>query len=162
MTNYTYNELLHLLDQTTNDPLVRKLLDMLYAGENGVVAGLIDQGMDPLECTFEEGYEYYSPGDYIKHLRSDRDYYKDEYDLVQTELEESQLQCRKLSARSVAELLHDMELQVRESNAAGVRLAREVNALTAKNGELTDKLNTWKIVEHDRPIKGYESPNPHD
>jgi hypothetical protein len=119
---------------------------MINAGENAVMDGLIQQGMDPLECQFEEGYEYYSPGDYIKYLRSDRDYYKDEYDLVQDELERSQQECRKLGARSVAELMHDMELQVRESNAAGTRLAREVNALTAKNSELNDKLNSWKIL----------------
>lgn len=147
MTNLTLNELVHYLDLTTNDPLVRRLVDMLLAGESVVVQELISAGMDPVEHTFKHDYDTVSPGEYIELLRSDIAYYKEEANDWETQHHKMKQERDRLSARTVVELLNDMQFKLNQAESDRNQATRVVENLKKKNAELEEKINVWSVME---------------
>ena len=88
--NYlTFEELINHLDRTTEDPGTRRLIDMLCNDNTSLIKELMDEGMGK-DFIFEDDYDSYSPGEYIKHLRNEVDYYSSEIDEKQYELERAE------------------------------------------------------------------------
>jgi len=145
--NYSYRELVHYLDMHTTDPLVRRLINFILDGEDLVMTGLIDAGMDPLTFEFTDSYEYYSPGDYIEKLRRDCDSMEQDLHIAQDEYETVVRERDRLSTRSVANLLMDMEELVKRSNAERDQANRVVRKVEQENDELKEKINVWKVIE---------------
>lgn len=145
--NYTYRELVHHLDLYTTDPLVRRLIDMLVAGENSIVTNLVEEGMDPVNYTFTYDSQDMDVGEYIRQLKRDCQLYEDEMWLAQRELEDEQGRRRQLETRSVAELLASMEELVKRANSERDNANRIIRKVEQENDELKEKINVWKVIE---------------
>jgi hypothetical protein len=145
--NYTYRELVHYLDITTTDPLVRKLIDMIIGGENTVLEQLIEEGMDPVTQTFYFDHEELDPGTYIHHLKRDCAHFEEEMEIAQNELEDMTRDRDRLSTRSVANLLADMEELVKRAKSETDNANRISRKVTQENDELKEKINVWSILE---------------
>jgi hypothetical protein len=147
MNYLTYSELVHYLDLTTTDPQVRRLIDFIIAGENTVLEQLIEEGMDPITQTFYYDHDNLDPGAYIHHLKRDCAHFEEEMDIAQRELEEMTAERNRLSTRSVAELLANMEETVKRSRADVEHAIRIQRKTEQENEELKDKINVWTIME---------------
>lgn len=148
MINYHYltaTELINYLDITSNDPVVRRLLSLLQ--NETIKTELIGVGMDPVDCEFKEDWEYYSPGAYIEHLRNEVDYYQRESDEWETRCGELEIECNKLKARSVAQLLEEMERSVKHAKSEAYEANRSRERIEQENKDLRDKINVWKVIE---------------
>ena len=145
--NYTYQELVHYLDISTTDPLVRKLIDMIISGENTVLEQLIEEGMDPVTQTFYFDHEELDPGTYIHHLKRDCAYYEEEMEIAQRDLAEMTDERDRLSTRSVADLLASMEELVKRAKAESEHAHAVRRKVDQENYELREKINVWTIME---------------
>lgn len=145
-SNLTYSELIHHLDLHTTDPMVRRLIDIILNGD-GIMESLVGAGMDPTTHEFQDSYSYYSPGDYIGHLKNECDNLEQELHIAQNEVADLTKECEQLRARSVADLLSEMEHEVRMAKRDRAHVQDQCRALQEQNAELNDKINVWHILE---------------
>jgi hypothetical protein len=145
--NYTYQELVHYLDISTTDPMVRRLIDMIIGGENTVLEQLIEEGMDPVNQTFYHDHEELDPGTYIHHLKRDCTYFEEEMIIAQNERDEEQEKRKRLETRSVADLLASMEELVKRAKSETDNANRITRKVAQENDELKEKINVWTIME---------------
>jgi len=127
--------------------MVRRLVDMLYIGENSVLEELIEEGMDPINQTFYYDHEELDPGTYIHHLKRDSAYYQEEMEIAQRDLEEMTAERDRLSTRSVAALLTSMEELVKRAKSETDNANRISRKVAQENDELKEKINVWTILE---------------
>lgn len=147
MTNLTFKELVHYLDFTSTDPMVRRLLEYINDKEESIVEGLVDVGMDPVEFRFDYDGYYYSPGQYIEQLVNDADY----SERMAQEWEEKYYRMKekhdRLQARSIADVLNEMKNQLISAEEESRRATRIAKKYEEENRELLEKINVWKILE---------------
>jgi hypothetical protein len=146
-SNLTYKELIDYLDRYNTDPMVRRLLEMVMDKEETIIEGLMDVGMDPVDCRIEGDDGYYLPGPYIQKLRNDADYYQRESDEWQEKYIDMKDERDRLKARSVADLLADMQEKIRRAEATAREADRITTQYKARNAELEEKINVWSILE---------------
>ena len=146
MTNLSYPELVSYLDKYSTDPIVRQLINCIYAGD-GIVEGLVDVGMDPTTQEFEDAYSYYSPGEYILHLRNECDSMEQELRIAQDDLSEMTDERDRLKARGVIDLIKEVERERTMAREAAYEANKKSERLERENAELTEKINVWTIME---------------
>ena len=144
--NYSYEELLHHLDITTTDPAVRRLVDMLY-GDESLISGLIEAGMNTTTFTFEEDYQDYTPGEYIDYLRKEVQSYSDSASDWEWKHDQLAEECQRLKVRSIAQVLHEMEKEVLIAKELKSQAERSSAQLRQENAELKEKINVWTVLE---------------
>ncbi len=147
MTNLTYKELVHYLDFNSTDPMVRRLLEYINNQEENIIEGLVQAGMDPINCRFDRNGYYHSPGEMIEKLCNDIDYAEREA----AEWEEKYYNIKderdRLRVRSVADLLNEMNEQVKRAQADRNNSDRIAEKYKQENQELQEKINVWTILE---------------
>lgn len=147
-SNLNINELIHHLDITTTDPIVRRLIDLLLTREATLADELIDAGMDPTSYTFYyDGSSEYSPGEFITELRKNVDYLEQDLQCAQEDLACATAERDRLSTRSVASLLASMEEIVKRTKADSDNVNRQIIKVEQENHQLKDKINVWKVME---------------
>lgn len=115
MTNLTHlsdDELIRHLDNTTDDPVIRRLVDIFIKNDDMIFRQLLDVGMDK-DGRFETNYEYLPVGEYIEHLRSELAYYQTEAEELEYKLEDKKEEVKRLSARSIAEILSELNHEIK-------------------------------------------------
>lgn len=147
MKNLTYRELVHHLDLYSTDPLVRRLIDYIVGGEDTVMSSLIDAGMDPMSYEFSDSYEYYSPGQYIEHLRKLCDDVEQDLRIAQDDLSDMTDERDRYKNRSVADLMASMSEEVRRAHTDRDNANRVARKYEQENDELKEKINVWTIME---------------
>jgi hypothetical protein len=147
MTNLTYNELRDYLDRYSTDPMVHKLLEYISDKEENIIEGLVDVGMDPLTGRIEGDYGWHLPGPYISELRNDVDYHQRESQEWEEKYEDMKAERDRLKSRSVADLLSNMQELIRRAEAEAREADRISTQLKARNKDLEDKINVWKVME---------------
>ena len=147
MTNLSYKELIDYLDRYNTDPMVRRLLEMVMDKEETIIEGLLDVGMDPFDCRIEGDDGYYLPGPYIRKLREDASYFEDEARSWEEKYEDMKEERNRLKARSVAELMAEMEERIRRAETNLREADRVATQLQKKNADLEEKINVWSILE---------------
>lgn len=145
-SNLTYKELINYLDLYSTDPMVRKLLEYINDKEENIIEGLVEVGMDE-DGRIEGDNGWHLPGPYIRELRHDVDYYQTESNEWQEKYEDMKAERDKLKARSVAELLEEMNNLVRRARADQQEAERTATVLKSRNAELEEKINVWKVME---------------
>lgn len=146
--NLTIDELVHHLDITSTDPMVRQLVELLQTRDITLYRELINAGMDPKDCTFSDSVDELSPSEYIDHLRSDASYYKNEYDDMSAKLDAAEHTIKHLSARSIASVLEEMERQVKKAESNSSQMTRDCRAMQSKIEKLESQLTMWKVLEN--------------
>lgn len=149
MTNLTYKELVHYLDFTSTDPLVRRLLEYINSQDESIVEGLVQAGMDPIAYTFDYDGFYHSPGEFISKLRNDTDYAEREAGEWEEKYYQAKDERDRLRARSVSDLLSEMNEQVKRAQADRNNSDRIAEKYKQENQELQNKINVWNILERE-------------
>jgi hypothetical protein len=127
--------------------MVRKLLEYIDDKEENIIEGLIDVGMDPLNGRIEGDNGWFLPGPYIYELRNDVDYFQRESQGWEEKYEDMKAERDRLKARSVADLLADMQEKIRRAEAEAREADRILTQYRARNKDLEEKINVWKVLE---------------
>lgn len=127
--------------------MVRRLLEYIDDKEENIIEGLVEAGMDPINCTFDYDGYYHTPGQLIDKLRNDVDYaerdaqeWEEKYYRIKDERDQ-------LKTRTVAKLLHEMNQLVTQSKEEAYAASRSMEKYKQENEELQNKINVWKILE---------------
>ncbi len=147
MTNLTFKELVHYLDFNSTDPMVRRLLAYINDQEESIIEGLVQAGMDPINCRFDRDGYYHSPGEMIEKLRNDLDYAERESAEWEEKYRNVKDERDRLRARSVADLINEMDEQVKIAHAARNNSDRIAEKYKQENQELQNKIDVWTIME---------------
>jgi hypothetical protein len=141
-------ELLHYLDLSSNDPLIRRLVNVLAKTRGALIDDLEHAGMDSQSWTFGEGWTKYSPGQYIEELRNDVSRAEDELELAQHELEQAIDERDQLKTRTIMQFITEVQ---QEKNAAPSRANEawtETNRVREENNKLREQIDMWGRLNH--------------
>ena len=136
-------ELLHYLDLSTSDPLIRRLINVLTRTRGALIDDLESAGMDSQSWTFGEGWNKFSPGQYIEELRNDVRRAEDELELAQEALEQAIDERDQLKTRNIMQLITEAQ---QEKNAAASRANEawtETNRIRKENDKLREQIDMW-------------------
>jgi len=137
------HELLHYLDLSSDDPLIRRLINVLAKTRGALIDDLESAGMDSQSWTFGEGWNKYSPGQYIEELRNDVTRAEDELELAQEELEQMRDERDQLKTRNIMQFIEEVN---KEKTAAAVRANeayKESARVREENAKLREQIDMW-------------------
>jgi hypothetical protein len=141
-------ELLHYLDLSSDDPLIRRLINVLAKTRGALIDDLESAGMDSQSWTFGEGWNKFSPGQYIEELRNDVRHAEDDLELAQRELEQMADERDQLKTRNIMQLITEAQ---QEKNAAASRANEawtETNRVRKENDKLREQIDMWGRLNH--------------
>jgi hypothetical protein len=136
-------ELLHYLDLTSNDPLIRRLINVLAKTRGALIDDLESAGMDSQSWTFGEGWTKYSPGQYIEELRNDLRQAEDELELAQAELEQAIDERDQLKVRGVMQLIDEVNKEKIRCSLMASDAVKESNRVREENDKLREQIDMW-------------------
>lgn len=140
-------ELINYLDLHSDDPLTRRLVDMLSATRGGIVSDLVEAGMDPNTWTFEDDYQNYHPGDYITHLKKERDYANDDKWVAEQERDDMREERDRLKIRTVIDVLAEAQTAILTANSLTRDAVRTADKAIEENKLLREQLGMWTVLE---------------
>lgn len=139
-------ELLHYLDIYSDDPLIRRLIDVLAKTRGAIITDLEDAGMDPQTWTFGDGWNKQFPGQYITDLEKQLEYANDELGGVKDRLEQAEEERDNLKARSIMQFVEEV-WQEKKANAHKVSEAqKEINQVKEQNAKLREQIDMWAAM----------------
>jgi hypothetical protein len=142
-------ELIQYVDKHTEDPLARRLVDILMARNEGLVTELVEAGMDSVVWTFVYEHQEYSPKDYIEHLLEQLAYTEDELWVARGELKDRIDDLKKLEARTILEVMADLKKTIDRVDL-DIIVARQERDRAISNERLTkDKMKVWTAISTD-------------
>ncbi len=136
-------ELLHYLDLYSNDPIVRRLVDLLGNTRGGIISDLEAAGMDLRTWTFGSDWESMYPGEYIESLRTDVRNAEEELSSLRYKYNDLEEECERLQTRTVMDFIKEVK-QEQADNADLVREAmKTVKAFKDENERLKEQIDMW-------------------
>ena len=142
-------ELIQYADKHTEDPLVRRLVDILMARTEGLVTELIEAGMHSVEWTFEYDHMVYSPKDYIEHLLKQISYTEDDLWVAQGELRDRIDDLKKLEARTVLEFMAELKKTIERADAERDQARQERDHARNSEHNMKSKMKVWRALTED-------------
>jgi hypothetical protein len=144
------HELMHYLDLHSDDPVVRRLIGVLARTRGALIDDLEAAGMDSQSWTFGEGWNKYSPGQYIEELRHDVERAEDELRLAQHELMDLQDECHRLSTRTIMQLIEEVQQEKANSVSRANEAWKEANRVREENAKLREQIDMWGAMNRVR------------
>ena len=139
----TDTELLHYLDLYSEDPLIRRLVDVLTRTRGALIDDLESAGMDPRSWTFGDGYNKFSPGQYIDELRNDLRHAEDQLEIAQREIVQIEDERDQLKTRSIMKFIEEVQHE-KQANQDLIREAMgTVQAYKKENDKLKEQIDMW-------------------
>lgn len=111
LNSFTDDEFIRYLDNTSDDPIVRRLVKIFQDNDDMVFQQLVDAGMDR-DGRFETECEFLPVGEYIEHLRSEVEYYRSEAEELEYKLDDTKDEVKRLSSRSIVEVMSELREQI--------------------------------------------------
>lgn len=141
-------ELLSHLDLTSNDPVIRRLIDIVRNAHGGLIDDLIDEGMDQDDYTFQDGYrgDYHYAPLFIRHLRDDRDHWKQEHQILQDEAFDLRKSLKEREALTVSELIGELQNKVINAQQMQRMATRDLEKANDAREEMRKKLDMWDTM----------------
>ena len=137
------HELMHYLDLYSEDPVVRRLIGVLARTRGALINDLEAAGMDPQSWTFGEGWNKFSPGQYIEELRNDVERAEDELRLAQDELSGMLDECERLKTRTIMQFIEEVHSEKRISKANADEAYKEAARVRQENAKLREQIDMW-------------------
>lgn len=144
--NYTAmsdTEFMHYLDIYSDDPVVRRLVDVLAKTRGALVDDLVDAGMDAQHWTFGDGWGQQSPGQYIEELRHDLRHAQDELEIVQRELSDMQDERDQLRTKNIMKFIEEVQREQANSASRANEAWKEANRVREENAKLREQIDMW-------------------
>lgn len=136
-------ELLHYLDLYSDDPLIRRLIDVLTRTRGEIISDLEEAGMDPQTWTFGDGWNKMFPGQYITDLEKQLEYANDELEDAKYKLEQVEEKLEQLQTRSIMEFVQEVWTE-KAKNAEIVKEAMgTIKAYRDENDKLLKQIDMW-------------------
>jgi hypothetical protein len=142
-------ELIQYADKHTEDPLARRLVDILMARNEGIITELIEAGMDSVHWTFIYEHEEYSPKDYIEHLLKQLAYTEDDLWVAQRELDDRLQDLKKLEARTILEVMADLKKTIDRVDAERDQARQERDHARNSEQNMKSKMKVWRALTED-------------
>lgn len=142
LNHLTDNELIDHVIKYDTDPIRLKLATHMERVQGAIISDLEFAGMDPTYCEFRSTVNdgMYLPGQYISHLENEVEY-------LQNEIQQHLKEIADLQARTVAELIQDLNQQITtEKYNARTAIAQQREA-EEKARVATHKLDMWAILQ---------------
>ena len=136
-------ELLHYLDIYSNDPLIRRLIDVLTRTRGEIISDLEEAGMDPQTWTFGSGWNKMFPGQYITDLEKQVTYAEEELEGVKYKLEEAETELDELKTRSIMDFVQEVWQEKRTASFKVSEAMKEIEQVKALNAKLTEQIDMW-------------------
>ena len=137
------HELMHYLDLYSEDPVVRRLIGVLARTRGALIDDLEAVGMDSQSWTFGEGWNKFSPGQYIEELRHDVERAEDELRLAQDELSGMLDECERLKTRTIMQFIEEVQSEKRISKANADEAYKEAARVRQENAKLREQIDMW-------------------
>jgi hypothetical protein len=142
-------ELIQYVDKHTEDPLARRLVDILMGRNEGIITELTEAGMDSVHWTFVYEHQEYSPKDYIEHLLKQISYTEDDLWVAQGELKDRIDDLKKLEARTVLEFMADLKKSIEHADAERDRARQERDHARNSEQNMKSKMKVWRALTED-------------
>lgn len=136
-------ELLHYLDLYSDDPLIRRLIDVLTRTRGEIISDLEEAGMDPQTWTFGDGWNKMFPGQYITDLEKQVKYVEDELEHTKYKLEEAETELDELKTRSIMDFVQEVWQEKRTASFKVSEAMKEIEQVKALNAKLTEQIDMW-------------------
>ena len=140
--NLSDDELIHYLDHTSDDPVIRRLVKIFQDNDDMIYRQLLDVGMDK-DGRFETNYEYLPVGEYIEHLRSELAYYQTEAEELEYKLEDKKEEVKRLSARSIAEIMTELNHEIKRVDQRAQESERARQRAEEARELAREQLKSW-------------------
>lgn len=137
------HELLHYLDLCSDDPLIRRLVDVLARTRGALIDDLVDAGMDAQHWTFGDGWNQQGPGEYIQELQRQIRGLEDDNDDLRKHKEELEDECDRLKSRSIMQFLQEVEREKSKSQSLVTEAMNTVRAFRDENAKLKEQIDMW-------------------
>jgi hypothetical protein len=150
--NFNYlsdKEVIQYADKHTEDPLARRLVDILMARNEGIITELIEAGMDSLNWTFVYEHEEYSPKDYIEHLLKQLAYTEDDLWVAQRELDDRLQDLKKMEARTILEVMADLKKTIDRVDSDIILARQERDRAIINERRTKDQMKVWSALSTD-------------
>lgn len=141
-------EFMHYLDVYSDDPVVRRLVNVLAKTRGALIDDLVDAGMDAQDWTFGDGWSRESPGQYIQTLRHELDQAESDLRLAQKELADMQDECDRLRTRTIMEFIEEVQEEKRVAKSRADQAYREVDRVRKDNDKLREQIDMWGRLNH--------------
>lgn len=144
------DELLDYLDRYSEDPVMKRVVDILVHKQQGIISDLVAAGMDPQDWTFcTDYYNHYYPGQYISHLKNEISYIEDELTEYQDKYENAREEIKRLKARGIVEIMAELknDIQRVESERDHARQERDQAIINEKRTR--EKMKVWTAISTD-------------
>jgi hypothetical protein len=142
-------EVIQYADKHTEDPLARRLVDILMARNEGIITELIEAGMDSVHWTFICEHEEYSPKDYIEHLLKQLAYTEDDLWVAQRELDDRLQDLKKLEARTILEVIADLKKTIDRVDSDIILARQERDRAIISERRTKDQMKVWTALSTD-------------
>lgn len=143
----TDDELIRHLDMTSDDPVIRRLVDIFTKNDDMIFQQLVNAGMGR-DGLFETDYEYKPVGEYIEHLRSELAYYQTEAEELQYKLEDEKDRVKQLSARSIATVMEELKNEIKNLDWK-VKVTNDERFAAVKERDLAkEQLRAWNHLRN--------------
>lgn len=136
-------ELLHYLDIYSDDPLIRRLIDVLTRTRGAIISDLEAAGMDPQTWTFRTEWQDMYPGEYIQQLRRERDEAESNLEHTKYKLEESETELDELKTRSIMDFVQEVWQEKRTASFKVSEAMNEVAQVKEQNAKLREQIDMW-------------------
>lgn len=136
-------ELLHYLDLYSEDPVVRRLVDLLSNTRGAIISDLEAAGMDPQTWTFETDWQRMYPGEYIEQLRRDRDEAESDLEHTKYKLEEAETELGEMKTRSIMDFVNEVWQEKRTASFKVQEALKEAENQKKENDRLREQIDMW-------------------
>ncbi len=136
-------ELLHYLDLYSEDPLIRRLVDVLARTRGALIDDLESAGMDSQSWTFGDSWNKFSPGQYIEELRNDLRHAENELEMAQQEIIQIEDERDQLKVRSIIQLIEEVQAEKRANQELVRESIATVQAYKKENDKLKEQIDMW-------------------
>jgi hypothetical protein len=136
-------ELLHYLDLSSNDALIRRLINVLAKTRGALIDDLESAGMDSQSWTFGDSWVKYSPGQYIEELRNDVRHAENELELAQDELRQAIDERDQLKVRGVMQLIEEVNREKTRCSLIASDAMKDADRVRKENDKLREQIDMW-------------------
>jgi hypothetical protein len=144
------DELLRYLDKYSEDPIMRRVVDILLYKQDSIISDLVAAGMDPQDCTFSENsFNYYNPGEYITHLTNEIDSIETDLENAQYDLREAEIKIKRQEARTVSALIAELNEQLNQMASERDQAWRQRDRAIESENLTKDKMKVWTAISTD-------------
>ncbi len=146
-------ELLHYLDIYSDDPLIRRLVDVLSKTRGALISDLENAGMDPDTWMFKTDWQSMYPGDYIIHLETQLRHVEEELSGLQYKHDDLEEEYDRLKTRSIMDFVEEVKQEQRANQELVKEAMGTVQAFKKENERLKEQIDMWaKMNQPERKL----------